>query len=52
MSEEPYEADWTKELEKEFVKVKTDCYGSIKTKERIFEKEKWENYKEQGYFME
>ncbi|PFW52625.1 hypothetical protein COL13_26600 [Bacillus cereus] len=53
ISEERYEADWTKELGKEFVEVEitTDCYGSIETKKRIFEKKEWEDHKERGYYM-
>ncbi|MHA4207337.1 hypothetical protein [Bacillus cereus] len=54
ISEKYFEADWTKELGIDFVivEIKTDCYGSIQTKKRIFEEEKWKKYKEQGYFME
>lgn len=52
-SVEPYEAEWTKEFNKEFVKIKvvTDCYGRIKETETIESVEDWEKIKEQGYFM-
>ena len=53
ISEEPYEADWTKELSKEFVEVEitTNCYGRIETKKHVFEKREWEDHKARGYYM-
>ncbi|SMD65442.1 hypothetical protein [Bacillus pacificus] len=53
ISEERYEADWTKEFDKEFVEVEitTNCYGRTETKKRVFEKKEWESHKEHGYYM-
>ena len=50
---EPYEAEWTKELNKKFVKVRvvTNCYGSISESETIVEAEEWEEIKKRGYFL-
>lgn len=52
-SVEPYEAEWTKEFNKKFLKivVTTDCYGDIKEKTTIESEEDWEKIKERGYFM-
>ena len=52
-SEKPYEAEWTKEFEKEFIKVDYtyDCYGGLTRTTQVFAKEQWEHFKIQGYFM-
>lgn len=52
-SVEPYEAEWTKEFpDREFLKVDltTNCYGSQKRDEHIFNTVEWETIKEQGYY--
>ncbi len=53
ISEEPYTEEWTKKYDKEFVKVKlvTNCYGRKRYEEQIFDTDKWEKVKEQGYYM-
>lgn len=52
ISEEPYTEEWTKKYDKEFVKVKlvTNCYGRKCNEEQIFDIDKWEKVKEQGYY--
>lgn len=53
ISVEPYNAEWTKEFDKEFLKIKvvTECYGDIRETETVESKEAWEKIKERGYFM-
>ncbi|MFS1518595.1 hypothetical protein V1503_19340 [Bacillus sp. SCS-151] len=52
-SVEKCEEGWTKKFDKEFIKAKltTNCYGNEKTDDHIFDTEKWEKVKKQGYFM-
>ncbi len=52
-SVEPYEADWTKKINKKFLKIKvvTDCYGCVEERETIESEEDWNRIKKQGYFM-
>ncbi|MCU4724727.1 hypothetical protein ACWGKR_28675 [Bacillus thuringiensis] len=53
ISEEPYTEEWTKDFEKKFVKVKlvTNCYVRKRNEDPIFDVDKWEKVKEQGYYM-
>ncbi|WP_434182166.1 hypothetical protein [Bacillus thuringiensis] len=53
ISEELYTEEWTKEFDKKFVKVKlvTSCYGRKRNVDQIFDVDKWEKVKEQGYYM-
>lgn len=43
-SVEPYEVDWTKKIDKKFLKIKviTNCYDLIEERETV---EKWEKLK-------
>jgi hypothetical protein len=52
-SVEPFEDDWTKEYDKNFLKIVviTDCYGCIEERNTIESEEDWEKIKERGYFM-
>ncbi|WP_246589824.1 hypothetical protein [Desertibacillus haloalkaliphilus] len=50
---EPYEEEWTKDFDSEFVRVVviTNCHGCIEERESIERTEDWEKIKERGYFM-
>lgn len=53
ISVEPYTAEWTKEFDAEFLKIKVvvECYGTIEERETVERKEEWEKIKKRGYFM-
>jgi len=52
-SVEPFEAEWTKNFNKRFLKiiVITNCYGCVEERSTIENEEDWEKIKKRGYFL-
>jgi hypothetical protein len=49
-----YVPEWANEFpDRTFVLVnaKWNCYGNIKTEEKLFNNSEWESIKEKGYYM-
>ena len=42
---------WAKGIDFVKVKITTDCYGDIRTEERIFTVQKWNSIAKAGYYL-
>ena len=53
ISVEPYNAEWTKKFDKDFlkIKVKVDCYGHIEERTTVENVDDWKIIKDRGYFL-
>ncbi|WJQ02891.1 hypothetical protein QT236_14530 [Geobacillus stearothermophilus] len=53
ISVEPYEAEWTKEFDEKFLRIRvvTNCYGDVREHEVIETEKEWEEAKKRGYFF-
>ena len=53
ISVESYEAEWTKEFDEKFLRIRviTDCYGDVREHEVIETEKEWEEAKKRGYFF-